>query len=74
MADDSTQTIQDFITAVTPVVAEATGRGERVGHLLMVLGAGRYCAEAGAAETAKTLREFAEMVERGQVQDPFQGA
>lgn len=73
MALDSSETIREFIAALGPLVARATARGERVGHLLLVLGAGRFCSEAGQAETAETLREFATMVERGQVQDPFAG-
>lgn len=74
MSGDSTEIITDLIAAASPVVTQAAGRGEQVGHLLLALGAGRYSAEAGPAYAAQTLREFAEMVERGQVQDPFRGA
>jgi hypothetical protein len=73
MARDSGEVIQELIAALSPLVAKAAGEGERVGHLLLVLGAGRFCAEAGRDDAAEALREFATMVERGQVQDPFTG-
>jgi hypothetical protein len=73
MARDSSDIIQELIAALSPAVAKAAHGGDRVGHLLLVLGAGRFCAEAGPADAAEALREFATMVERGQVQDPFTG-
>jgi hypothetical protein len=74
MARDSSETVRELIAALTPAVTQAAARGEQVGHLLIVLGAGRFCAEAGRDDAAEALREFAAMVERGQVQDPFAGA
>jgi hypothetical protein len=73
MTPDSSQTMRELIALLSPLVAQAARRGERVGHLLLVLGAGRFGAESGLADAAETLREFAAMVERGQVQDPFAG-
>lgn len=71
MSHQTSDTVRDFIAALAPLVAQAAQSGEKVGHLLLVMGAGRYCAEAGPLEAATTLREFADMVERGEVQDPF---
>ncbi len=68
---EQTDVIRELITTTAPLVIQAARAGERVGHLLLVLGAGRFSAEAGPMEAAATLREFADMVERGEVQDPF---
>ena len=69
--DPSADTALRLLAATAPVVAELSASGQRVGHLLLALGAGRFCAEAGPQEAAATLREFAVLVEKGQVADHF---